>query len=412
MKTLHHPNIVKVFETFEDNRSIHIIMELCVGGDPLRRIASTGHFTERQAAILMKQIFRGLQYMHALNICHRDLKPENFLLSHKSDIEGTSLKIIDFGFAIKFEPEQFLKTKVGSAYYIAPQVLTGQYTAACDLWSAGVVLYVMLCGSPPFRGPTEPIILSRVYRGLYSLDGAIWEDVSEDGKDHVRGLLTMDPKTRWTAADALRHIWIESVAPNSTGKDLSVNMVNNLRNFQSANRLKQAALQVIANHTKEAEIQKIHDAFLSIDERGDKDGVLSIEELKIALDEAGIRCPDLEAVVREVDAEGRSFLDYNHFIAATLDEGIYCREEHCWNAFNHFDRDGDGVISFKELSELLNSNEFGDLGQGMVEEIRKELQPAQEGMINFDEFLLMMRGGSKETSTRRASYPRTENTML
>merc|ERR1712137_595601 len=112
MKTLHHPNIVKVFETFEDNRSIHIIMELCVGGDPLRRIASTGHFTERQAAILMKQIFRGLQYMHALNICHRDLKPENFLLSHKSDIEGTSLKIIDFGFAIKFEPEQFLKTKV------------------------------------------------------------------------------------------------------------------------------------------------------------------------------------------------------------------------------------------------------------------------------------------------------------
>jgi len=179
---------------------------------------------------------------------------------------------------------------------------------------------------------------------------------------------------------------------------LSVNMVNNLRHFQSANRLKQAALQVIANNVKEAEIQKIHDAFLSIDERGDKDGVLSIEELKRGLDEAGIGCPDLESVVREVDVEGRNFLDYNHFIAATLDEGIYCREEDCWNAFKLFDRDGDGAISFQELSELLNSNEFGETGQGMVEEIMKELQPAQEGMINFEEFLLMMRGGSREQS--------------
>jgi len=173
--------------------------------------------------------------------------------------------------------------------------------------------------------------------------------------------------------------------------------------------LKQAALQVIANNVKEAEIQKIHYAFLSIDERGDKDGVLSIEELKRGLDEAGITCPDLETVVREVDVEGRNFLDYNHFIAATLDEGIYCREEHCWNAFNLFDRDGDGVISFQELSELLNSNEFGEAGQGLVEEIMKELQLAQEGSINFEEFLLMMRGGGREYSApegRRVSDSR------
>jgi len=174
-----------------------------------------------------------------------------------------------------------------------------------------------------------------------------------------------------------------------------MNMVNNFRNFQSANRLKQAALQVIANNMKEAEIQEIHDAFLSIDERGDKDGMLSIKELKRGLEQADMTCPDLKAVVGEV--EGGSLLDYNYFIAATLDKEKYCKEEDCWNAFNFLDRDGDGVISLKELSELLRIDEFGEAGQGMVEEIMKELQPAQEGLINFKEFFLMMRGGEQFT---------------
>jgi len=131
------------------------------------------------------------------------LKPENFLLTAQRDFEETTLKIIDFGYVTEVSSDVLLSTKVGSTYYIAPQVLAGQYTADCDLWSVGVILYVMLCGYPPFKGASEAAILSRVHRGVFHFNGIVWDGVSEDAKDLIRGLLTMDPNKRCTAAEAL-----------------------------------------------------------------------------------------------------------------------------------------------------------------------------------------------------------------
>merc|ERR1719238_1420269 len=129
MKIMDHPNIIKLYESFEDHRNIYLILELCTGGELFDRIIDSGHFTEVQAAIVMQHMFRAIFYMHENHIVHRDLKPENFLFTTKEPIEKTHLKVIDFGLACKFADGQVLSTKAGTPYYVAPQVLTGKYGA-------------------------------------------------------------------------------------------------------------------------------------------------------------------------------------------------------------------------------------------------------------------------------------------
>jgi len=233
-------------------------------------------------------------------------------------------------------------------------------------------------------GASETAILSRVHRGVFHFNGEVWDGVSEDAKNLIRGLLTMDPNSRCTAAEALNHVWIAKLAPKRSGEDLNASMITNLRRFQEANALKQAALQVIANNVHEKEIRKIHDAFVAIDEQGDGDGIISIDELKMTLREVGAKINDLETLVQRVDCEGLGSIDYNEFVAATLDRRTYSEEEACWVAFNTFDKDGDGVISVTELaqfdSETLREDAF------LVEH--------EKDGINFEQFLGMMRRGS------------------
>merc|ERR1719409_1680432 len=174
MKMMDHPNIVKLYESFEDNRCIYLVMELCTGGELFDRIIDAGHFTEAQAATVMQNMFRAIFYMHENHVCHRDLKPENFLFTTKDPIEKTHLKVIDFGLAVKFEIGQVLTTKAGTPYYVAPQVLAGKYDHSADLWSCGVIMYVLLCGYPPFYGETDGQILEKVRLGNFSFPKDDW----------------------------------------------------------------------------------------------------------------------------------------------------------------------------------------------------------------------------------------------
>merc|ERR1719460_1151030 len=189
MKLMDHPNIIKLYESFEDHRNIYLVMELCSGGELFDRIIDAGHFTEVQAAIVMQQIFRAMYYMHENSICHRDLKPENFLFQTKDPIEKNYLKIIDFGLSCKFEPNQILTTKAGTPYYVAPQVLAGKYDQASDLWSCGVIMFVLLCGYPPFYGESDADVLAKVRLGNFSFNSKDWKNVTDDAKDLIRWLL-------------------------------------------------------------------------------------------------------------------------------------------------------------------------------------------------------------------------------
>jgi calcium-dependent protein kinase len=171
MIKMDHPNIIKLYEVFEDNRYIHLIMEMCTGGELFDRIIDRINkkklFTEKEAAIIFKQMMSAICYCHGQKICHRDLKPENLLLCNNS--EDSPIKVIDFGLSKIFtDNNRKMTTKVGTAYYVSPEVLAGDYDEKCDIWSAGVILYILLTGEPPFNGPNDNEIYKKIIAKKYS----------------------------------------------------------------------------------------------------------------------------------------------------------------------------------------------------------------------------------------------------
>merc|ERR1719156_148692 len=392
MKMMDHPNIIKLYESFEDHRNIYLIMEICSGGELFDRIIETGHFTEVQAAIVMQQILRGIFYMHEIKLTHRDLKPENFLFTTKENIEKTHLKVIDFGLACKFTDGQVLTTKAGTPYYVAPQVLAGKYDQASDLWSCGVIMYVLLCGYPPFYGETDADVLAKVRLGNFTFNAADWKNVSEDAKNLIRMLLKMNPKDRFTAEQSMNHIWIKNKAPKAQNVQLQSSLVDNLKGFRSTNKLKKAALHVIAGQLDESQIKNLRSVCLQLD--GNGDGLLSVKEMRDGLAKAGLKDipPDLQQIMEQVDSDGSGVIDYTEFLAATLDKKAYIQEDVCWSAFRVFDRNGDGKISMAELEQVLGSGNIEEaMGANAIKDLMKEVDTNGDGEIDFQEFMQMMR---------------------
>ena len=188
LKELDHPNIVKMFEFFEDDKRYYIVQEICKGGELFDEILARGKFTERDAALLIKQVLSCVNYCHQNNIVHRDLKPENVLLEQNKEFD--QIKIIDFGTSLVYDPTKKLEEKLGTPYYIAPEVLNKNYGAKCDIWSIGVITYILLCGAPPFSGQTDNDIMKAVRAGKVSFAGDHWKGISEVAKDFISQLLT------------------------------------------------------------------------------------------------------------------------------------------------------------------------------------------------------------------------------
>jgi len=393
MKMMDHPNIIKLYESFEDHRNIYLVMELSTGGELFDRIIEAGHFTEVQGAILMQQIVRAIYYMHENHVCHRDLKPENFLFMTKEPIDKNLIKIIDFGLSCTFNVGQVLSTKAGTPYYVAPQVLAGKYDQGSDLWSVGVIMYVMLCGYPPFYGETDAEVLSKVRLGNFSFSAADWKNISEDAKNLIRMLLKMNPKDRFSAEQALSHEWIKNKAPKAVGVNLQSGFMDNLRGFRSQNKLKKAALHIIAGQLDDSQIKSLRDTFTALDKNGD--GLLTTAEMKDGLAKAGLKDipADLQQIMEDVDSDGSGVIDYTEFLAATLDKKAYLKEEVIWSAFRLFDKDGDGKISPAELKDVLADGDVQDAAGGTkaIAELLKEVDQNGDGVIDFQEFMEMMK---------------------
>ena len=218
-----HPNIIKLFEIFDDKKYYYIITEFLTGGELFEKITDEdfyGDFTEKDAANIMQQVFRGINYCHANQVVHRDLKPENLLLESSVSTENLGgkkamkIKIIDFGTAQRFDPTsgKKMEERYGTPYYIAPDVLNKSYTEKCDIWSLGVILYILLVGYPPFNGSDDKKIIDAVKKGKYTLDEPEWDDVSEEAVDLVKRCLTYDVDKRISASEALDHPWFAKFA--------------------------------------------------------------------------------------------------------------------------------------------------------------------------------------------------------
>ncbi|OXB73722.1 UNVERIFIED_CONTAM: hypothetical protein H355_014957 [Colinus virginianus] len=363
MKSLDHPNIVRLYETFEDPLDFYLVMEYCAGGELFDRLVQRGVFTEDLACKIMRQILAAVAYCHSRCVAHRDMKPENFLFLHDNNPESP-IKLIDFGLAARFRPGQPMRTRAGTPYYVSPQVLEGRYGSECDVWSAGVMMYILLCGYPPFNAPSDSGIMNKVRVGHYTFPDNEWCLVSHQAKDLISRLLDRHPRTRITAEQALRHPWFAKHGPDERLDPLGLDILSKFRRFQGLSRLKKLALTVIAQHLDDSEIEGLKQVFTQLDTEGD--GVLTAEEIRRGIERSGVHLPPdlvLEDVLREVDMTGTGSIDYTEFIAACLHQSHYIREEACRAAFRVLDINGDGHISRYEcdrdtLADNLTSHSY------------------------------------------------------
>lgn len=232
---LKHPNIVRVLDFFEEPKFFYIVLEYLDGGELFDRIVKKSFYNEKEARDVVCLVLRAIQYCHHLNIVHRDLKPENLLLTSKDDDADT--KIADFGFAVKVTGNN-ITTQCGTPGYIAPEILENKpYGLAVDMWSFGVILYILLGGYPPFYDDNQKILFKKIIKGEYTFHPEYWGGVSEDAKDLIRGLLTHDPAKRLTVDQALKHKWIIEKAEELEKRNLDTNLAE-LRKYLATRKLK------------------------------------------------------------------------------------------------------------------------------------------------------------------------------
>jgi len=395
MKMMDHPNIVKLFEFFEDEKYCYMIMELSDGGDLFDRIVQEAHFSEVHAQIMMRQIFSGVLYLHGKNVMHRDIKPENFLFSRKGPLEQSTMKIIDFGLSAILKPGQACKSMVGTPNYCAPEVLGGSYGAKADLWSCGVVLYVMLSGQNAFDGPTVKDIFRAVKAGHFCYDPSRWDCLSEQAKDLVDSLIKVSVDSRLSAEQALNHDWMGELSPKAQGvKALSPDVFKGLQAYQSDNALKKATKQLVAwRFMSEDRIAQLTAIFRSLDTTGD--GCLSLDEIKAAFAKGGLDLPastNLDKLLEVADADGSGMIDYAEFIAVTVSTG-HLEEDVLHSAFKLFDKDGDGRIDLQELKQVLqpDNTQHDSAFEGRMKLLITSVEDDGDGKIDFSEYCKMMR---------------------
>mmetsp|Transcript_25377 Transcript_25377/g.22512 ORF Transcript_25377/g.22512 Transcript_25377/m.22512 type:complete len:313 (+) Transcript_25377:193-1131(+) len=286
LKELDHPNIVRFYETYIDYKYIHIVMQHCTGGELFDRIVKLEKFSEKEAAELMRKILSAVQHLHEHNICHRDLKPENFLF--KNNKENAEIKIIDFGLSKKFSKlETDMTTIVGTPFYVAPEVLSGQYDTQCDLWSCGVILYVLLCGYPPFDGDSNKDIFRAIIKSKLDFDEDEWGNISDKAKDLISQLLTKDAKVRIKVDKALNHPWFKKWEEEAIDvNEFQTKYLKRLQNYRAPNRLQYEVLSFLMKNLDTSERVKIKEVFRSITAKSSGD--LTFKDLEEAFREVGI----------------------------------------------------------------------------------------------------------------------------
>ncbi|KAH9797841.1 calcium-dependent protein kinase 21 [Citrus sinensis] len=384
-------NIVEFRGAYEDRQSVHLVMELCSGGELFDKIIAQGHYTEKAAAALCRAIVNVVHHCHFMGVMHRDLKPENFLLSNKDG--GAMLKATDFGLSVFIDEGKVYRDIVGSAYYVAPEVLRRSYGKEIDVWSAGVILYILLSGVPPFWAETEKGIFDAILKGGVDFESEPWLLISDSAKDLVRKMLIQDPKKRITSAEVLEHPWMRE-GGEASDKPIGSAVLSRMKQFRAMNKLKKMALKVIAEALSEEEIKGLKTMFANMDT--DKSGTITYEELKTGLARLGSKLSETEVkqLMDAADVDGNGTIDYIEFISATMHRYRLERDEHLYKAFQYFDKDNSGYITRDELETAMKDYGIGD--EASIKEIISEVDTDNDGRINYEEFCTMMRSGTPQ----------------
>ena len=397
LKSLDHPNIMKVYEYYNDKKCFSIVSELCSGGELFKKISDCSYLNETASKYVMKQLLSAVSFCHKNGIIHRDLKPENILLEEEEENNSDyfTIKVIDFGTSAKFKKDQRCEEVIGTPFYIAPEVLNNKYDEKCDCWSCGVILYIMLCGDPPFDGDDDDQIYKSIIKGKVEFNQNIWSEVSNEAKDLIKKLLTKDPKSRYSAFQCLQHPWFNKNDINEINfidHDTLKEIVVNLKKYNAVQKLQQASIAfIVHNLISRSMTKELRKCFILFDTNGD--GQLDKKELINGLllvddDQQNIE-KEVNRVMDIIDVDGNGFIEYEEFLRASLDKNILLSPENVKIAFQLFDKDNKGCISPAELKAVMGQN-VDDINNDIWNQMVNDIDLNKDGVISFDEFDKML----------------------
>ena len=397
MSKCDHPNIVKLIEIYEDKRHYELIMEELEGGTLTERLLEKMEeegetFSEKDAAIIFKQIISAINYCHAQGIVHRDLKMENVLFLEKKG--NLDIQIIDFGLSeygkcqlvnlMDLLSEENSKTvtmfeSVGTPHYIAPEVLNGKYNQKCDIWSAGVILYAMLSGTFPFNGKTDKDIYRSILKKKFDFPDKTWKTISNEAKDLINHMLCGE-ENRYSAQKVLNHPWLTKLSPKIKHMISQSNIIE-LKSYKNSNNFKRFILTCLATRLKEQEIKELKDAFIEMDTN--KDGTLTPEEVKMSLKKF-MEENEINKIFSEIDSNNSNKIEYTEFISALIEKKEYLKEEKLLEIFKTLDKDGNGKINKDEMKKVLSGQDFDEKD---FKQFITEFDLDGDGQIDYYEFI-------------------------
>jgi calcium-dependent protein kinase len=370
--TLDHPNIVRLDDVYDTNQEIAIVTELLDGGELYGRLHEAKIFSEQAAAETTRQMLRAVGYLHAHNIVHRDLKLENIM--YESKAPDSPVKVIDFGFAKVWDSDRLMQASCGSVAYVSPDVLCGHgYTSQCDLWSLGVIVFMLLAGYPPFHGSDEVMRKTIVAAEVDWHHPRRWAKVSQDAVDFVKALLIRDPSARLDAQAALNHRWLSTTACDQK-PILSAATLKSIENYACVSPWRRAVLQLVARELAPDDVTDLRRTFLEL--AGEKDGTVRLSELKSAIrgcesaqsQQADVdpqtptrrlrraKTEKLAELFDVMDVNGDEQIYYSDFLAATMNSELTLREENLRVAFRRLDADNSGAISAEDIQISIGGN--------------------------------------------------------
>ena len=382
LSSLNHINIVKFYETYQDKYYLHIVQELCTGQDIFEKIIKDGKISEQDVSKIIVKILKAIAYCHFNKIAHRDIKPENILF--KSNEPDSEVKLIDFGLSRKYSKAESMHTIVGTPYYIAPEVLKGEYNYKCDIWSIGAITYIMLSGSPAFNGSTNNEIFNKIINEPLSFPSEKWDKISKNAKDFISKCMEKDPNKRIEASEGVEHPWFNTINKEAQ-QFLNNEVLINLKNFSCPTHFKKLVLHYMTNKVSEKEIKELQNAFYAIDK--EHTGTIEVSELKDAFNQMGIKVSsnELKQIFKEASEQNNSRIEYSEFIMATMNSKKLIKKEQLIKAFNYFDVDNNGSIDKNDIINALLRNGKKIINEDEIEKIIKEVD--KNGKITISNFL-------------------------
>ncbi|KAF3960760.1 hypothetical protein CMV_014554 [Castanea mollissima] len=389
-----HKNLVQFYDAYEDDDNVYIVMELCNGGELLDRILSRGgKYSEEDARVVMVQILSVVAYCHLQGVVHRDLKPENFLFTSKD--ENSPLKAIDFGLSDYVKPDERLNDIVGSAYYVAPEVLHRSYQTEADMWSIGVIAYILLCGSRPFWARTESGIFRAVLKADPSFDEAPWPSLSPDAIDFVKRLLNKDYRKRLTAAQALSHPWLANHHDVKIPMDMIVYKL--VKAYICSSSLRKSALGALAKTLTVAQLAYLREQFTLLGPN--KNGFISMQNFKTGMIKNSTdamkdsRALDYANMISSIQYRK---MDFEEFCSAAISvhqlEGMESWEQHARRAYELFEKAGNRPIMIEELA-----SELGLSPSVPVHVVLQDWIRHSDGKLSFLGFVRLLHGVSSRS---------------